>query len=110
GAPTGIVNPGSRFFIRRLASGALLLINTFDPRERRGLHACLNDGADGVSFARRLQLDDRARVSYPDAVQAPDGWIYCVHDCDRQGLGEIVLSVFREEDLVAPSKPLGARV
>jgi predicted neuraminidase len=101
GAPTAIVNPGSRFFIRRLASGGLLLINTSNPRERRGLHACLNDGSDGVAFERCLQLDDRDRVSYPDAVQAPDGRIYCVHDCDRQGLGEILLSVFREEDLVA---------
>ena len=45
------------------------------------------------------ELDGRDRVSYPDAVQAPDGAIYAVHDCDRGGAGEIVLSVFRGEEV-----------
>jgi hypothetical protein len=38
-------------------------------------------------------------VSYPDAVQSPDGRIFCVHDCDRNGVGEILLDVFSEDEI-----------
>ena len=46
-----------------------------------------------------LELDGRDNVSYPDAVQAPDGTIYAVHDCERHALGEIVLNVFTEDEI-----------
>jgi predicted neuraminidase len=101
GAPTRIVNPGTRFFIRRLASGRLLLINTFHAERRLGLDACVSDPGDDRRFSRCLRLDDRQPVSYPDAVQAPDGRIYAVHDYDRRGTGEIVLSIFRESEILA---------
>jgi predicted neuraminidase len=101
GTPTRIVNPGSRFYIRRLASGRLLLINTPDPKRRKGLYAYVSETDDGTAFGRGLALDDRDRVSYPDAVQAPDGSIYAVHDCDRQGAGEILLDVFSEDEVLA---------
>lgn len=102
-SPTDIMNPGVRFFIRRLASGRLLLINTPDPRQRKALYAYLSED-EGETWSRPgLELDSRDNVSYPDAVQAPDGSIYSVHDCDRQGPGEIVLSVFSEEDIIAES-------
>ncbi len=100
-SPTDIVNPGARFFTRRLASGRLLLINTPDPRQRNTLSAYLSEDDGATWSSRGLVLDDRDKVSYPDAVQAPDGLIYSVHDCDRQGSGEIVLSVFSEEDVLA---------
>ncbi len=104
GSPTGIVNPGSRFFIRRLASGRLLLINTPDPAKRNRLLAYLmdDDGAPPSPAAPDgpgLELDGRDNVSYPDAVQAPDGAIYAVHDCERHALGEIVLNVFTEDEI-----------
>jgi hypothetical protein len=54
-----------------------------------------------VGSRQGLQLDARDRVSYPDAVQAPDGTIYAVHDHDRGGAGEIVLSIFSEEETLA---------
>jgi len=101
GSPTNIVNPGVRFYIRRLASGRLLLINTPDPRQRRSLYAYLSDPQDDTAFGRGLLLDPRDRVSYPDAIQAPDGTIYAVHDCDRQGPGEIILNVFTEQEILA---------
>jgi hypothetical protein len=97
--PTEIVNPGVRFFIRRLASGRLLLINTPQPTQRRGLMAYLSDPQDDTRFGPGLELDPRDKVSYPDAVQAPDGALYAVHDCDRGGLGEIILDVFGESDI-----------
>lgn len=101
GAPTLIVNPGVRFFIRRLRSGRLLLINTPDPKRRKGLRAYLSDPRQETVFGAGLELDPRDKVSYPDAVQAPDGLIYAVHDCDRQGAGEILLDVFSEEEILA---------
>jgi predicted neuraminidase len=99
--PTEIVNPGVRFFIRRLASGRLLLINTPDPKQRKTLYAYLSDERDDTLWRGGLQLDGRDKVSYPDAVQAPDGRLYAIHDCDRQGLGEIVLNIFYEDDILA---------
>jgi len=100
GTPTDIVNPGVRFFIRRLASGRLLLINTPDPKQRKVLKAYLSGESDD-KFSGGLELDGRDRVSYPDAIQSPDGIIYAVHDCDRNGVGEIILNVFKEDEVLA---------
>lgn len=99
GSATSIVNPGVRFFVRRLASGRLLLINTPDPKQRRSLYACLNNGEDDALFGPGLELDGRDKVSYPDAIQFADGLIFAVHDCDRQGTGEILLNVFSESEI-----------
>ncbi len=44
-------------------------------------------------------LDARDNVSYPDAAIASDGTIYAVHDRDRSGPGEILLDVFRADDI-----------
>ena len=98
---TDIVNPGVRFYIRRLASGRLLLINTPDPKRRQGLRAYLSEPGDDGAFTGGLELDARDKVSYPDAVQAVGGEIYAVHDCDRAGLGEIILNVFDEQEIIA---------
>jgi len=105
GTPTTIVNPGARFHIRRLASGRLLLINTPSASRRQGLCAYLSQPDDERTFVGGLQLDARDRVSYPDTVQAPDGLIYAVHDCDRGGLGEVLLDVFSEDEVLAVAKP-----
>jgi len=99
GDSAGIVNPGSRFYIGRLRSGRLLLINTPDAKRRRRLCAYLSDRRDETTFVGELELDERERVSYPDAVQSPDGTIYAVHDCDRSGTGEVLLSAFHEGEI-----------
>ena len=98
--PSRIVNPGVRFFIRRLSSGRVLLINTPDSRHRTGLRAYLSESDDGTGFGGGLVLDDRPNVSYPDAVEAPDGTIHTVHDCERQALGEIIYQSFTEADIL----------
>jgi predicted neuraminidase len=100
-SPTGIVNAGVRFFIRRLGSGRVLLINTPHPKARTTLYAHLSESDDGTGWGEGLLLDERANVSYPDAVQAPDGTIHMVHDCDRGGVGEILYRSFTEEDIRA---------
>lgn len=107
GSPTKIVNPGVRFFIRRLASGRLLLINTFDPKRRRGLRAYASDLQMETVFSASIELDSRDKVSYPDAIQAPDGSICAVHDYDRQGVGEILLDVFSEDEILAEPADAG---
>ena len=107
GRPTDIVNPGSRFFIGRLSSGRLLLINTPDPKRRSTLVARLSDPTDDTIFGDGLVLDPRDKVSYPDAVQSPDGRIYAVHDHDRYGTGDVVLNVFSEEEALANNAGAG---
>ena len=98
GEPTTIPNPGSRFFIRRLPDGDWLMINSPDAERRTGIVATLSSD-EGETWRRSLALDDRDNVSYPDAAIGQDGTIYAVHDRDRGGVGEILLSVFRKENL-----------
>ncbi len=111
GRSTAIANPGSRFHIRRLGDGGWLLINSPDPRRRKGIVACLSRD-EGATWSSGLALDDRDNVSYPDAAIASDGTIYAVHDRERnaiyggrppdhEGAGEILLSAFREDDVAS---------
>ncbi|WP_029391092.1 sialidase family protein [Streptomyces xiaopingdaonensis] len=110
--------PCSRFHIRRLPSGRLLMINHADfgdrrPREeieqqgdvkewkgRTNLTAFLSDD-DGVSWPHRLLLDDRDDVSYPDAAIADDGRFFVVYDHDRFGDRAVYLARFTEDDILA---------
>ncbi len=105
GEPTPIANPGSRFFIRALPDGDWLLINSPDPTRRTGIAASLS-ADEGRTWHGRLVLDERDGVSYPDAAIAADGTIYAVHDRDRRGRGEILLSVFRKEAILAAPERL----
>jgi len=100
GAPTAIKSPGSRFFIRRLASGNLLLVNHHNFTGRSHLTARLSTD-DGATWNDGLLLDERAGVSYPDGVQDRDGLIWIAYDRDRQGAGEILRATFHEEDVAA---------
>lgn len=105
----------SRFFIRRLLSGRLLLVK-HNPHldtvwlsgkpvsnawlQRSYLTAYLSDD-DGKTWFGGLVLDERIAVSYPDGVQAPDGRIFVIYDYNRKTDKEILLSVFTEEDVLA---------
>jgi len=97
-----IPNPGSRFFIRRLASGNLLLVNHhgFKGRSRSHLTAQLSTD-DGATWNNGLLLDERNGISYPDGVQDRDGLLWITYDHDRQGAGDILLAKFKEEDVAA---------
>ena len=100
GRPTSIPTPHSRFFIRRLASGSLLLVNHYKFTGRSHLTAQLSTD-DGVTWNDGLLLDERSGVSYPDGVQDKDGLIWITYDRDRGGVGEILLAKFKEEDVAA---------
>lgn len=113
GKPSGIKTPGSRFFIRRLSSGNLLLINhvgfgvTGKPCTARSHLTAQISADDGKTWSPGLLLDEREGVSYPDAIEAPDGKILAVYDRDRGGVGEILLARFTEADAAAGSDVTG---
>jgi hypothetical protein len=98
-----IRHPTSRFFLRRLSSGNLLLVKHGPLDERTGrerLTALLSED-DGQTWQGGLVIDVREGVTYPDGVQAADGTIYVIYDHNRTPDGEILMATFREEDVRA---------
>jgi hypothetical protein len=96
-------HPTARFFLRRLNSGALLLVKHGPPDERtrrEKLTAYVSDD-DGKTWQGGLMLDEREKVTYPDGVQADDGTIYIVYDYNRTPDGAILMATCREEDVRA---------
>ena len=101
--------PCSRFFLRRLHSGRLLLVNHHNFTGRNNLIAFLSDD-DGHTWQGGLLLDGRDQVSYPDGAQAEDGRIYVVYDRERKDAREILFAVFTEEDVLAGQAGEGTRL
>jgi len=101
-----IPGPDSRFFIRRLLSGRLILVNNARTDIRSHLTAWISDD-EGRSWIGGLLLDKRSGVSYPDGTQSTDGMIYLIYDYrrgDKYALGndrEILCAVITEEDIIA---------
>lgn len=100
GKPSSISGPDSRFHIRRLKSGKLLLINHygFINKTRSHMTALLSED-EGKTWNFKIILDERDNVSYPDATETNDGRIFIVYDHDRYGKKEILLSIITEEDI-----------
>lgn len=99
--PSQIPHTNSRFFIRRLQSGNLLLVKHGGASEavgRTNLQALLSKD-DGRSWAGGLLLDERAYASYPDGCQDEDGRILIAYDYSRTKEKEILLAVFREDEV-----------
>lgn len=102
GKESGIPHVNSRFFIRRLASGKLLLV-THEPPDRKTrshLTAKLSSD-DGKTWTGGLMIDDRPGVSYPDGVQADDGTIRIIYDFERTKSKQILMATFTEADVAA---------
>lgn len=102
GEDSGLGGPCARFFIRRLKSGRVLLINHVKFTGRNNLTALLSED-DGKTWKYSLLLDERAEVSYPDAKEAADGYIYITYDRERGGFKESLEEAYRDarEILVA---------
>ena len=107
---TGYKGPNSRFHIRRLSSGRVLLINHYDYRGRNNLTAMLSED-DGKTFPYHLLLDERKNVSYPDAAIDGEGRIHITYDRERGSNSaspeaalscarEILTACIREEDIL----------
>ena len=107
-----------RFFIRRLNSGALLMLRNNSPDGKRSHMTAFVSDDDGATWSSGFLLDER-ESSYPDGVQAEDGTLYIIYDHQRytlnrngkEGVGSVQLAVFREDDL-REGKPVsdGARL
>lgn len=110
--------PSARFFIRRLQSGALLMVRHDGrvTRTRSHLAAFISDD-DGATWKGGLMLDDRQRVTYPDGTQAPDGTIHVIYDFERgtltreghAGVGAVMFATFTEADVRA-GRPVSDRI
>lgn len=102
GRKSEIPHVNSRFFIRRLSSGRLLLVthNPPDKKTRSHLTARLSDD-DGRTWRGGLMIDERAGVSYPDGVQAADGTIHLIYDFSRTGAKQILMASFNEDDVLS---------
>ncbi|MEZ0266327.1 MAG: sialidase family protein [Phycisphaerae bacterium] len=105
GKPSAIASVNARFFLRRLASGRLLLVKHGEkidvkPQGRRELTALLSDD-DGQTWKGGLVLDERPGVSYPDGFQAPDGLIHIAYDYKRAAEREILMAAFTEAEVLA---------
>jgi hypothetical protein len=108
--PSALAHPSSRFFIRRLASGHLLLVKHGPIAEKTGrsrLTAFLS-ADEGKTWSGGLLLDERNGVSYPDGQQAADGLIRVIYDFSRTGARQILMAAFREEDVAAGHDVSGA--
>ena len=111
GEDSGLGGPCSRFFIRRLKSGRILLINHYNYTGRSHLTAMLSED-DGKTWPYKLLLDERVNVSYPDATENDDGYIYITYDRERGGFlnslekvyasaREVLVAKITEEDIIA---------
>lgn len=100
GKNSGISGPDSRFHIRRLKSGNLLLVNHygFKDRVRSHLTAMLSED-EGKTWTYKIILDEREKVSYPDATEDENGRIFIIYDHDRYGAKEILLAIVTEDDI-----------
>ena len=88
----------SRFFLKKLQSGRLLLIAN-NSTIRRNLRAFLSDD-DGKTWKYSLMIDTRYWVSYPDAVEDQDGVLKVVYDFERKPTGTIYYLTFSENDIL----------
>ena len=98
---SSIQHPCSRFFIRRLGSGNLLLVKHGPMREKTGRShlTAYASTDDGKSWSKGLLLDERENISYPDGQQGKDGTIYIIYDRSRTGDREILMCRFTEDDV-----------
>lgn len=102
----GMDNTNARFQIQRLKSGNILFVKHGAPdkgaeawKGRSNLTAYLSED-EGRTWRGGLLLDS-SYGSYPDAFQAPDGYIYVSHDHGRYQEGELWLHRFTEADILA---------
>ena len=101
----------SRFFLRRLASGRMLLVKHGPIGEdvgRRQLTAFLSED-EGRTWKGGLELDVRSGASYPDGDQAADGTIFVTYDFGRTKEQMVHFAAFTEADVLA-GKDVSGRV
>lgn len=110
GVDSGLGGPNSRVCIRKLKSGRWLLVNHDEYTGRDHLTAMLSED-EGKTWPYKLLIDERQQVSYPDMVEAEDGFLYITYDrergCAKKNLEEacaeareILYAKITEEDII----------
>lgn len=99
--PSKIQHTNSRFYIRRLVSGNLILVKhgpSAGDVGRTHLQVLLSKD-DGATWIDGLLLDERPYASYPDGFQDAQGRIHVAYDFSRMREKEILCAVFREDEI-----------
>lgn len=99
--PSKIKHTNTRFYIRRLVSGNLILVKHGPFAEdvgRTDLQVLLSKD-DGATWLDGLLLDARVYASYPDGFQDAQGRIHIAYDFSRMREKEILCAVFREDEI-----------
>lgn len=107
GHDSGLGGPNSRFCVRRLRSGRLLLVNHKNFKGRNNLTAMLSED-DGHTWNEGILLDERNDVSYPDVTETADGYLHIVYDYHRYSDKEILVATLNEDDILA-GKPVSEK-
>ena len=97
--PSSIPTPSTRFFIKRLKSGRVLLVNNDSSTCRNNMTAFLSED-DGRSWKHSILLDKRI-TSYPDVAEDINCDLYMIWDRGRETSKEILLSRITERDIIA---------
>lgn len=95
GEDSGLGGPCSRFCIKRLKSGRILLVNHYEFTGRNNLTAMLSED-EGKTWKYKLLLDGRRGVSYPDAVETDDGYIYICYDHERGSSNSTIEQIYAQ--------------
>lgn len=101
----------SRFCIRRLRSGNLLLITNEPPDGKTRSHLIAHVSRDdGKTWQGGLVLDDRPGVSYPDAIEDPKGVIRVIYDFERTKSKQILMAQFNERNVLSGRRSITTRL
>ncbi|MBQ2967959.1 MAG: exo-alpha-sialidase [Clostridia bacterium] len=95
---TGIISPNTRFYIQKLKSGRILLVNNDHSKIRTNMSIYLSED-DGKTFKYKYMLDDVGETSYPDVDVLYDE-IFLVYDRGRCKEKEILFTKFTENDII----------
>ncbi|MEN6306878.1 MAG: sialidase family protein [Anaerohalosphaeraceae bacterium] len=100
---SSIQHPPSRFFIRRLNSGNLLLVKhgEIDKKIGRSHLTAFVSEDDGKTWKGGFLIDERNWAAYPDGQQAANGTIYITYDYNRTADKKIFMACFTEQDILA---------
>lgn len=105
---TGITSPNTRFYIARTPSGRIILVNNDDNKTRKNMTVYLSED-DGVTWKYKKCIDTRNATSYPD-VDFYNDKIYLIYDRERMEAKEILLAIFSEYDIIAPSAAIEVKI
>ena len=95
---SGITAADTRFYVSKLPSGRVLLVNNDDAESRSKMTVQLSED-DGETWKYKKCIDARCDISYPDA-DFYNGTIYLTYDRGRTSEKEILFATFSEQDII----------